>query len=91
VTEQVVVPEIVEEPVVKIEAPVEEKKSYRTETEIALEGRKKGLTIVGRVDLKQRRDRVEPKEGTVPQKPAVPLTPAQEEAEKNKKKKIIFR
>ena len=91
IAEQVVAPKIVEEPVVKIEQPFEEKRSYRTETEIALEGRKKGLTIVGKVDLKQRRDRVEPKEGTVPQKPAVPLTPSQEEAEKKKKKKKILK
>lgn len=90
--EPVVLPKVVvEEPVVKVEPPVEEKKSYRTETEIALEGRRKGLTIVGKVDLKQRRDKVEPKEETVPQKPAVPLTPAQEEAEKKKKKKKILK
>lgn len=91
VTEPVVVPEIVELPVANVEPLVEEKKSYRTETEIALEGRKKGLTIIGKVDLKQRRERIEPKDGTAPQKPAVPLTPAQEEAEKNKKKKKILK
>lgn len=90
--EPVVMPKVVvEELVVKVEPPVEEKKSYRTETEIALEGRRKGLTIVGKVDLKQRRDKVEPKEGTAPQKPAAPLTPAQEEAEKHKKKKKILK
>jgi len=91
VTEQVVIPEIVEEPVVNIGQQVEEKKSYRTETEIALEGRKKGLTIVGKVDLKQRHDKVEPKEGAAPPRPEKPLTAAQEEAEKNKKKKKILK
>jgi len=86
------VPEpVVEEPVVPVEEPMEVKKSYRTETEIALEGRKKGLTIVGKVDLKPRRDKVESKEAPAVQKPAQPLTPAQEEAEKNKKKKKILK
>ena len=86
------VPEpVVEEPVVPVEEPAEVKKSYRTETEIALEGRKKGLTIVGKVDLKPRRDKVESKEAPAAQKPAQPLTPAQEEAEKNKKKKKILK
>ncbi len=79
---------VIEEPVVEA---VEEKKSYRTETEIALEGRRKGLTIVGRVDLKPRRDKVESKEVTATQKPAQPLTATQEEAEKNKKKKKILK
>jgi translation initiation factor IF-2 len=79
---------VIEEPVVE---PVEEKKSYRTETEIALEGRRKGLTIVGKVDLKPRSDKVESKEVTATQKPVQPLTATQEEAEKNKKKKKILK
>lgn len=90
-TEPVLVSEMGEEPVEQIETPVEEKRSYRTETEIALEGRKKGLTIIGKVDLKQRRDKVENKETAAVPKPDKPLTPAQEEAEKNKKKKKVLK
>ncbi len=90
-TEPVVVSEIGEEPVELIETPVEEKRSYRTETEIALEARKKGLTIIGKVDLKQRRDKVENKETAAVPKSDKPLTPAQEEAEENKKKKKVLK
>ncbi|MFA7228723.1 MAG: translation initiation factor IF-2 N-terminal domain-containing protein, partial [Melioribacteraceae bacterium] len=64
------VPEVIEEPAPKVEAPAEPKKPFRTETEIALEGRKKGLTIIGKVDLKQKREKAESKEADGTAKPA---------------------
>lgn len=83
------VPQI-EQPEEKVEeAVLDEKKPYKTETEIALEGRKKGLTIVGMVELKGRKEKVETKEEAV--QPKVPLTTVDKDTEKKKKKKKVLK
>ncbi len=101
--QQQTVQDVVEEKVVdesvaeeKVEAvpevedtPAEETKPFRTQSEIALDGKKKGLTIVGKIDLVRKPRHVEkPIAGGV-QKPAVIPTTAEEEDKKKKKKKIL--
>ena len=91
--QQQTVQDVVEEKVVdesvaeeKVEAvpevedtPAEETKPFRTQSEIALDGKKKGLTIVGKIDLVRKPRHVEkPIAGGV-QKPAVIPTTAEEE------------
>ncbi|PKL84223.1 MAG: translation initiation factor IF-2 [Ignavibacteriae bacterium HGW-Ignavibacteriae-3] len=78
--------EIHEQPADKIDLPVEEKKPFRTETEIALEGRKKGLTIVGKVDLRQKREKTESRGADTTQTPGKPAADTSEDAGKKKKK-----
>ena len=95
-TENVVQPleEVVQETVPEIEQAekeedaVEEIKSYKTETEIAIEGRKKGLTIVGKVDLKEKREKTETAAITPSIRPIQPVV-TEEGADKKKKKKVI--
>jgi translation initiation factor IF-2 len=88
ITETVTETELADE---KIEEVSEESKSYKTETEIAIEGRRKGLTIVGKMDLKERREKPE----TVPAVPQVrPSEVAAENKDadkKGKKKKKILK
>lgn len=74
----------------KIEEVSEESKSYKTETEIAIEGRRKGLTIVGKMDLKERREKPETVP-TAPQVKPIEVTAKDKDADKKgkKKKKVL--
>lgn len=93
--------EVVQEEIqAKSEEPiVEEQKVFRTETEKQLASQKKGLTIVGKMELAKRRPpKVEPKEKEpVKEKPVQPgkpkvidLTkPEDGEPESKKKKKVL--
>ncbi len=74
----------------KTEEILEESKSYKTETEIAIEGRRKGLTIVGKMDLKDRREKPE-SAPTTPQIKPIAVTADDKDADKKgkKKKKIL--
>lgn len=75
----------------KIEEVSEESKSYKTETEIAIEGRRKGLTIVGKMDLKERREKPETV-STVPQvKPTEGAAGDKDADKKSKKKKKVLK
>ncbi len=89
-----------ESAVEKISVP-EERGVYKTKAEREIEVRKKGLTIVGKMDLREdrQRDSRKPDTAKTDQKGAVqpaaggkPLTPEEEEAnakKKKKKKKIL--
>ena len=86
--------EIAEEPVpeesiVEETAPTEDNKSFRTQSEIALEAKKKGLTIVGKMDL-TRRSKPAPqvKQTAQPAEHAAPST-EEKETDKKKKKKVL--
>jgi len=70
----------------KIEEVSEESKSYKTETEIAIEGRRKGLTIVGKMDLKERREKPETV-STAPQAKPSEVAAGDKDADKKSKKK----
>ncbi len=83
--------EVVEEPAAKVDETAESHKPFKTETEIALEGRKKGLTIIGKVDLKQKKEKPETKETEAVQKPVKTAEEAADEPEKGKKKKKILK
>ncbi|MEW6702913.1 MAG: translation initiation factor IF-2 [Bacteroidota bacterium] len=75
------------------EVTPDEKKPYKTETEIALEGRKKGLTIVGMVELKRAKEKVEQKAETKEEvvQPKELLTTVDKDTEKKKKKKKVLK
>jgi translation initiation factor IF-2 len=84
VTEAVPAEEIIEE-------VSEESKSYKTETEIAIEGRRKGLTIVGKMDLKERREKPETASTTPQVKPTEAAAGDKDADKKSKKKKKILK
>ncbi|MEK6552992.1 MAG: translation initiation factor IF-2 [Bacteroidota bacterium] len=75
----------------KIEEVAEESKSYKTETEIAIEGRRKGLTIVGKMDLKERREKPEATPTTSQIKPIVVTAEDKDADKKGKKKKKVLK
>ncbi|TSA28660.1 MAG: translation initiation factor IF-2 [Ignavibacteriales bacterium] len=83
ITESVIEAEPADE---KIEEVSEESKSYKTETEIAIEGRRKGLTIVGKMDLKERREKPETV-STAPQAKPSEVAAGDKDADKKSKKK----
>ncbi len=87
ITEPVIEAEPADE---KIEEVSEESKSYKTETEIAIEGRRKGLTIVGKMDLRDRREKPEAAP-TAPQIKSTEVTTEDKDADKKgkKKKKVL--
>ena len=74
-----------------IEEVPEESKSYKTETEIAIEGRRKGLTIVGKMDLKERREKPETASTTPQVKPTEAAAGDKDADKKSKKKKKILK
>jgi translation initiation factor IF-2 len=88
VPEEIIPVEVVEKPE---EPVVEESKPYRTETEIALEGRKKGLTIVGKLDLKEKKEKPEVTTESTQPKTDQTTTAASEADKKDKKKKKILK
>ena len=98
--EEVKETEIVEEPTLEIveETPTTaeeisvEPGTYKTKAEIEFAGKKKGLTIVGKMDLgkKERPAKVEAKEGIVTPK-ATEQKAEEEEADKKKKKKKVLK
>ena len=75
----------------KIEEVSEESKSYKTETEIAIEGRRKGLTIVGKMDLKERREKPETVSTTPQVKPSEGAAGDKDADKKSKKKKKVLK
>ncbi|MFA5803244.1 MAG: translation initiation factor IF-2 [Melioribacteraceae bacterium] len=75
----------------KTEEVLEESKSYKTETEIAIEGRRKGLTIVGKMDLKDRREKPETAPTTSQIKPIVVTAEDKDADKKSKKKKKVLK
>ena len=75
----------------KVEEVFEESKSYKTETEIAIEGRRKGLTIVGRMDLKERREKPETVSTSPQDKPITVAAEDKDADKKGKKKKKILK
>jgi len=87
-TETVTEAEPVEE---KTEEVLEESKSYKTETEIAIEGRRKGLTIVGKMDLKERREKPEAAPTTPQIKPLEVASEDKDADKKGKKKKKVLK
>lgn len=73
------------------EAPVEEPKEtkpFRTQSEIALDNKKKGLTIVGKIDLVRKPAPVEKPAGGA-SKPETTSAASEEDDKKKKKKKIL--
>lgn len=78
---------------VSIEPPIEteeETKTFKTETELALESKKKGLTIIGKIDLdKKGKEKIETTKGKVEAETTVQGLPVEitEEVEEPKKKK----
>lgn len=84
--------EVVESPAPEVVEKVEQK-PYKTQTEIRLESQKKGLTIVGKMDLDKKPRRPEPavdeskKDLTRP--PKTDVVEESEEDKKKKKKKVL--
>jgi translation initiation factor IF-2 len=83
-----------EKPVEVTEEQPEENKPFRTQSEIALDARKKGLTIVGKLDLgvKKEKDKAEAAQEPAQAKTVkTPSTAAASDADKKdkKKKKIL--
>jgi translation initiation factor IF-2 len=80
-----------ETPVEKVKDTAEEVKSFKTEAELELEVKKKGLTIVGKIDLAKKKE--------TPETPAVVEQPAKKETvseekdadKKSKKKKKVLK
>lgn len=76
-----------------VEEDIEESKTYKTKSEIELETKKKGLTIVGKIDLEQKK-KEKPKElAKTEDKDSVlrpkPVSSAEDEEAKKKKKKVL--
>ncbi|MBI5730953.1 MAG: translation initiation factor IF-2 [Ignavibacteriales bacterium] len=88
ITETVTEAELADE---KIEEVSEESKSYKTETEIAIEGRRKGLTIVGKMDLKERREKPETAPAVPQVRPSEVAAENKDADKKGKKKKKILK
>jgi translation initiation factor IF-2 len=88
ITETVTETELADE---KIEEVSEESKSYKTETEIAIEGRRKGLTIVGKMDLKERREKPETAPAVPQVRPSEVAAENKDADKKGKKKKKILK
>jgi translation initiation factor IF-2 len=91
---QLIVPEEkIEEVVSQEEEPqpeTGEAKPFRTQSEIALDVKKKGLTIVGKIDLSRKPKPVEkPGNGQVKQAASTTASSKEEEDKKKKKKKVV--
>jgi len=76
-------PEVIHEPVVVVEG----KENYKTQSERDLEIKKKGLTIVGRMDLAKKPEPAKDEAGQV----KTPEKIKEEEDKKNKKKKKVLK
>ncbi len=77
---------------VPIEEIAEQPKPFKTESELQLETKKKGLTIVGKIELGKKKDKEEISHSALLKD--VPVLPksieaSQEEADKKKKKKVL--
>ncbi len=82
------------EPAAETEETPAEQEVFRTKSEIELTEKKKGLTIVGKIDLrvKEKPERVEKTEAKVESTPAKKTeTVSEEEADKKKKKKKVLK
>lgn len=74
----------------KVEESTEEGKSYKTETELQLETKRKGLTIVGRMDLGRKKESAEPAQvGEEVKKAEVPSDEKDVDKKGKKKKKVL--
>ncbi len=67
----------------------EEPKPFRTQSEIALDTKKKGLTIVGKIDLAKKPKPVEKQTEQPPKQQPTAANKTEDEEQKKKKKKVL--
>ncbi len=79
-----------------VDEDVEESKSFKTKSEIELETKKKGLTIVGKIDLEQKKKekpreltKTEDKDSVLKPKTAATASEEEDSDAKKKKKKVL--